>query len=86
MNTVTLEVPQDIVFSLKIPPGEIKEELTKELALALYVRGVLPLGKARQFAGMTRRGFHEELGQRRIIRHYTEEDFEEDLVYARSDR
>ena len=61
-------------------------ELCTELALALYWRGVLPLGKARQLAEMTRWQFEELLGQRRVARHYTEKDLAEDQAYARSDR
>jgi len=81
-----LEIPEEVVRALKLPPEEVQQELCKELALALYERGVLSLGKARELAGMTRWQFHELLGQRRIARHYTEEDLTEDLTYARSDR
>lgn len=83
---VQLEIPEEVVRALKLPPKEVQRELCKEPALALYERGVLSLGKARELAGMTRWQFHELLGQRRIARHYTEEDLAEDLTYARGDR
>lgn len=67
------------------PPGEVEMELRKELALALYRRGVLSSGKARQLVGMTRWQFEELLGERRVVRHYTEKDLAEDQAYARSD-
>jgi len=86
MAKLNLEIPEEIVQSLKLPPGEIELELRKELALALYQRGVLSLGKARTLARMTRWEFQELLGQRKIPRHYTEQDLEEDLRYARSDQ
>ena len=72
--------------ALKLPPGEVQRELRRELALALYERGVLSAGKARELAEMTRWQFHELLGQRRIARHYTDEDLAEDLDYARGSR
>ena len=83
---IQLEIPEGVVRALKLPPEEVQEELRKELALALYERGVLSFGKARELAGMTRWQFHELLGKRRIARHYGEEDLTEDLTYARGDR
>jgi len=56
---------------------------SRELALALYRRQALPLGKARELAQMTHWQFEELLGQRQIPRQYSEEDLEEDIRYAR---
>ncbi|MFQ6089880.1 MAG: UPF0175 family protein [Candidatus Bipolaricaulia bacterium] len=69
-----------------MPPRDVEDELRKELALALYERRALSLGKARQLVGMTRWQFEELLGQRKVTRHYTEEDLAEDLTYAQGDR
>lgn len=85
MGTLKLEIPEEILQSVKLPPGELQEELRKELALALYQREVLSLGKARQLAAMTRWQFQELLGERKISRHYTDKDFAEDVTYARRD-
>lgn len=82
MKKLILEVPDEIVRALRLPPAEVENELRKELALALYERGALSLGKARALARMTRWDFEELLGQRRIIRHYTQADLEEDIRYA----
>ncbi|MFQ5873488.1 MAG: UPF0175 family protein [Dehalococcoidia bacterium] len=82
MGKLTLEVPAEVVDAVKLPPGEVEGELRKELALALYKRGVLSLGKARALAQMTRWDFEELLGQRGIARHYTRADLEEDIQYA----
>jgi len=82
-ETLTLEVPGEVLEAVKLPPGEVERELRRELALALYQRRVLSLGKARLLAQMTRWEFEELLGQRQILRHYTEADLEEDIRYAR---
>ena len=79
-----LKIPESIVDALRLPPEEVEGELQKELALALYQRGVLSSGKASVLAGMTRWEFEKVLGQRRIRRHYTEKNLEEDVEYARS--
>ncbi|MBU4139229.1 MAG: UPF0175 family protein [Euryarchaeota archaeon] len=84
MSQLMLKIPGDVVDALRLPPDEVDAELRKELALALYQRGVLSSGKACRLAGMTRWEFEELLGQRRILRHYTEENLEEDIEYARS--
>jgi len=82
MKKLTLEIPGEVLEAMKLPTGEVEKELRKELALALYRRGVLSLGKARALAQMTRWEFEELLGQRGIPRHYTEADLEEDIRYA----
>lgn len=42
----------------------------------------LSLGKARKLAGMSKWEFIEGLSDRKIERHYTEEEGEEDLAFA----
>jgi predicted HTH domain antitoxin len=79
-----LKIPRDVMEALRLPPDEVETELRKELALALYQRGVLSSGKACALARMTRWEFEEVLGQRQIRRHYTEKNLEEDIEYARS--
>ncbi len=83
VSQLILKIPEDVVDALRLPPDEVDAELRKELALALYQRGVLSSGKACRLAGMTRWEFEELIGQRRIPRHYTEENLEEDIEYAR---
>ena len=82
MKDVVLEIPAEVVDAVKLPRCEIEKEFRKELALALYQRDALPLGKARLLAQMTRWEFEALLGARRIPRHYTEADLEEDIQYA----
>lgn len=85
MTKFVLEIPDDVSSALRLPDAEVRQELTKELALALYQRGALSLGKARALAGLTRWQFEDLLGERRITRHYTAQDLEEDIRYGRGD-
>lgn len=80
---VAVEIPEDIYQALRLPKGEIDRELRLELACALYHRQVLSFGKARKLAQMSKWEFQEILGQRKIPRHYSAEDLEEDLKYAK---
>jgi predicted HTH domain antitoxin len=50
-----------------------------ELALALYQRGALSGGKARKLAGLNWWHFGQLLGERRIVRHYDQDDLKSDL-------
>jgi predicted HTH domain antitoxin len=50
--------------------------------VTLYAHQLLPLGKARQLTGLSRRDFEALLGARQVPRHYSEEDLEEDFDYA----
>ena len=77
-----LEIPGEVIEAVKLPPQEIEPELRKELALALYQRGALSLGKARSLAQMTRWEFEELLGRRQVKRHYTDLDVEGDVHYG----
>jgi predicted HTH domain antitoxin len=79
---LTLEIPYAVLEGAKLPEKEIENEFRKELAIALYQRGVLSLGKARLLARMTLWQFEELLGKRRIERHYTAEDLQEDISYG----
>jgi len=71
---------------VSFPTEEAEGEIRRELALALYRRGVLSLGKARVLAQLSRWQFEQLLGERRVPRHYTAADLAEDLQHARSRR
>lgn len=79
----TIDVPPDVYDALNVPEGEREDVIRRELAVSLYREGILSAGKARELTEMTRREFHELLGERGVERHYTEEELAEDLEYAR---
>jgi predicted HTH domain antitoxin len=82
MGARTLKIPEEIVNSLRVPPDDIESELYKELALALYMRGILSSANASSLCGLTLLQFEDLLGQRKARRHYGEEELQEDLKYA----
>jgi predicted HTH domain antitoxin len=83
MGARTLKIPEEIVNALRIPPDDVEEELYKELAIALYQRGMLSSAKASALCGLTRLQFEDLLGKRKVLRHYGDVELEEDLKYAR---
>jgi predicted HTH domain antitoxin len=77
-----LHIPDSIAQAIRLPEERLARELLIELALALYAQGSLPLGKARELAGLGRYEFGRLLGQRGITRHYGPEELQDDLAYA----
>lgn len=63
--------------------GEREQVLKRELAFALYQRVVLAMGPARRLASISKLKSLDELGMRKIERHYTGDEFEEDLSSAK---
>ncbi len=84
MAALVLVIPEEVTDALRFPASEIEQELRKELALVLYQREALSSGTARKLSGMTRGEFDHLLGQRRVTRHYTSHDLQDDLQYADS--
>ena len=81
MAAITL--PEDVYDALRLPEDEREDVIREELAISLYVRGALSFGKARELADCTHQEFQTLLAERDVSRHYTEEEFDEDVEYAR---
>ena len=80
MKNLTLEIPDDLLDSLRVPPEDQESYLLKELAVRLYQKGLLSFGKARELCRMTKWEFHEVLGKEGIARHYDVDDLNADLA------
>ncbi len=81
---VTLEIPQEAIDAMQLPQHEVEREMRKELAVALYGRGALSMGKAVEVAGVTRREFEQVLAERQAERSYDLSDLQQDLAWAQS--
>ena len=81
---ISITIPDDVLESAKIPRSELKQELLKEMAFALYSRGITSMGTARKLAKIDKWKFLEGLAERRIVRHYNEAELKEDIAYANS--
>lgn len=79
MRAMQLEIPQEVMLSLKMPPQFMRQQL---LAISLYANEYLGFGKARKLAGLSTWEFAEQLGRRGILRHYNDDDLEEDFRFA----
>ncbi|MEA3459720.1 MAG: UPF0175 family protein [Chloroflexota bacterium] len=80
-----LHIPDSVAQAIRLPEERMAQELVVELAIALYAQGLLSFGKARELAGKGKYEFGQLLGKRGILRHYGQEELEDDLTYARSE-
>lgn len=80
--TYTLEIPESVAESLRIPAPEVEPRLRTELAVALYAQGILSFGKASELAQVSRESFASLVAERAIPRHYASQDLVQDIDYA----
>jgi predicted HTH domain antitoxin len=78
--SVRVELNDEIRDALRIPLDEQEGRLRRELALRLYEKGLLSLGKARQVAGMEKWDFLLLLAQESICRQYDKDELDRDLA------
>ncbi len=83
MENLLIEIPEDVIAHLRLPPRRRKQELKKELAVHLYAEGLLPEASACRLAGLTRLAFTQILGERQIPVRYTSEELDQDLQTLR---
>lgn len=79
---ITVQIPDSIAQSLRVPEAEAEQRVREELAAALYARGLLSFGKAAELAGVNRFAFADVIAERGISRHYDEDELNEDTGYA----
>lgn len=82
--SLILNIPDEILETIKLPREKVERELMKEVAFLFYNKGFTSMGIARELAGLTKWEFIEGLAERGIQRHYYEKDAGEDEKYAKS--
>ena len=73
-GTLSLDIPADVLESARMTVGDAK----LELAIALFTRGRLSMGKAAELAGLPASEFQVHLGSRGLGAHYSVSDALED--------
>jgi predicted HTH domain antitoxin len=81
---IQISISDSVLQAIRLPEQRIEQELRQELAIALYTQDLLSFGKARELALMDKYEFGQLLGERGVSRHYTSEELDDDLTYARS--
>src|SRR5260370_28655052 len=77
---IELEIPEEILNNLKQSTEEFKNELKLMMAIELYKKKRLSLGKAAVLCGFSKIGFIDILNFRgEPVFHYTDEEIEEEI-------
>ncbi len=79
---LSIVIPDEIIEIIKVPRNQVKQVLCREMAFALYAQGMASLGAARRFANLDKWQFLDGLAERRIERHYSDTELDEDIEYA----
>lgn len=80
MPSLTIELPAELLDSLRVPSGEAPARVKRELAVRLYQKGLLTFGQARALAELSKWEFHELLAAEGIQRRYDEAELAADRV------
>lgn len=79
MDSISIQLPRDILDSARLTASELK----LEIAVSLYAQGRLSTGKARELAGMSLWEFRQVLATRRISPHLEPSDLDAEVATLR---
>ena len=76
---MVITIPKTVEHALKIPAKNQEKELKKLLAMKLYEKGILGIGKAKELIGASSMEFLHMLKDEGIPLNYDRKDLEKDL-------
>ena len=83
MEKILLEIPDEVLISLKETPSEFSRDLLMLAAVKLYQMGKLSSGRAAQLAGIPRVSFLQSLSRYHVpIFDLTAEELKQDFENA----
>jgi len=83
MKKVVLDIPEEILISLKETTQEFSKDILMLAAVKLFELGKLSSGRAAQLAGMSRISFLQTLARYKVpIFDLTEEELKQDMLNA----
>jgi predicted HTH domain antitoxin len=79
MQSIMLEIPEKIVFQLKLPPKRAKQMLMEELVLRLYEQSIITSAQGAALLNMQRLRFEQFLAEHEVAIHGEPEELDTDL-------
>jgi predicted HTH domain antitoxin len=77
---LSLSIPDSVLHSLKLPKKTVQKDLLKLLAVKLYEKGALGLGKASELCGASRTDFLHILKEEQVFLNYDDEELDRDIA------
>ena len=81
---LSLNIPDAVLHSLKLPEKTVQQDLMKLLAVKLYEKGALGLGKASELCGASRTEFLHFLKEEHVFLNYDDEELDKDFAALES--
>lgn len=77
---IEIEIPEEILANLKQSTDEFKKDLKLTMAVELYKKGKLSLGKATELSGFSKMGFIDMLNYRgEPVFNYTDDEIDMEI-------
>lgn len=83
---LSLSIPDSVLHSLKLPEKTVQQDLMKLLAVKLYEKGALGLGKASELCGADRTEFLHFLKDEHVYLNFDDAELDRDLAALESFR
>jgi len=80
MQSIVLEIPENIAVQLKLPPKRAKRMLMEELVVRLYEQGIITAAQGCALLNMERLAFEHFFAARRIPIHSPPEELASDIM------
>ena len=77
---LSLSIPDSVLHALKLPKKTVQNDLLKLLAVKLYEKGALGLGKASELCGASRTDFLHILKEEQVFLNYDDEELDRDFA------
>lgn len=76
---IKISIPDTVEMAIKLPEKERQKELLKLLAVKMYEKGILGIGKASELCGMNKLDFMSLLKEEDVSLNYDDEELQRDL-------
>ena len=80
MQSILLEIPEEIASQIKLPPKRAKMMLMEELVLRLYEQGIIASAHGASLLKMDRVSFERFLAEHEIAIHGDPDELDRDLT------